>query len=128
MGGASGRVSTVPFFVVGDVEAIEEGAEQVGVFADEPDLQDVGGDGVVLRAAEGGLHPGEALEARFALHEDGAELALLGQGVDGGFVELLFLAMQVAENLGGGGGGHGDENFVGVHEWSGVGACGFGFG
>ncbi len=107
-------------FVVGDAEAVEEIAEQFGVRADQPDLQQMRGDAFVHFAPEGVLHPRVPLAARLALDEDGPQFPLLGEGVDGRFVERLLSLVDIAEKLLGDGGREGGENFVGLRHKSGA--------
>ncbi len=101
--------------VVLDAEAVEEIAEHRRVAADEPDLEEVCGDGLVLAAAQGVLEPGETLDARFALDEDGAEFALFRQVLDEVFVEGFLVLVDFAEQCGAGALGHLEKDVVGSH-------------
>ena len=58
-------------FVMCDAEAVEEITEKRGVGADEPDLQEMRGDGFVDLFSHHIAHPRVALRARFSLHKDG---------------------------------------------------------
>jgi len=85
------------------------------VAIDEPKLEEIGGDGLALFAREGLLDPREALDARFALDEDGAEFALLGEVLDDAFVERFLVLEYVCEDEGAGGGGHLRKDVCGTH-------------
>ena len=81
-------------FVVLDAEGVEEIAEHGRLAAHEPHLEEVRGDLLALRTAEGGLEPGVAFGAGFALDEHGPQLALGGEGLDGDLVRGLFGFLQ----------------------------------
>ena len=103
-------------FIVGDPQAVQEVAQHPGLRPDQPDLEQMGGDAFVGRAGKGILEPGKALDARFAFDKHRAQVAFLGQGVEGRLVERLLFFKQEAEDLRRNGGRHLGENFVWGHE------------
>ena len=116
--GLRGDVIDGAVVVVLDAEAVHEIAEHGGVATDEPDLEEIGGEGLVLFAAEGVFDPRETLGAGFALDEDGAKLALFGKVLDEVFVEGFFVVEHIAEHRCAGALGHLDKYIVGSH-WRG---------
>jgi len=62
-----------------------------------------------LLAAKGVLDPGEPLDARLALDEDGAKLALFGKVLDEVLVERFLVLEEVREHGGAGALGHLDK-------------------
>ena len=58
--------------------------------AHEPHLEEIRGDLFALRTGEGGLEPRVAFGARFTLDENGPQLALGGEGLNGDLVSGLF--------------------------------------
>lgn len=118
--GSLGEVFDCAVFVVGDAEGVEEIAEQLGVGADEPDLQEVGGVTGVAGAAESGGEPGEFVSLGFALHEDRAELLFAAERL-GDHVEQIGLFLgEVGEELFSHGRREAGKDFVGLEHKAGA--------
>ncbi len=99
-------------FVVLDVQGIEEIAEELLMIPNEPDLQEVRGNGFAGLAAEGFLQPGIPLVAGFPFDEDRPELPLLGERIDGRLVKRLLLVDQERKQLSRRLGRHAGEDLV----------------
>ena len=84
-------------FFVGDAEAVQEGAEQFAMGADEPDLEDLRGEGVVGAHREVGGDVLKLFGFGFPFQENGAEFAELGHRTNGGLVERFFVGVEVRE-------------------------------
>ena len=72
----------------------------------QPHLKEMGGDGGIGFASEGFMKPCVAFVAGFAFQKNGAQVALFGQGVEGGAVERLFFLVEETEEIGSGGCGN----------------------
>jgi hypothetical protein len=84
-------------FFVGDAETVEERAEEFAMGADEPDLEDLGSEGVVRAHREVGGDVFKLFGFGFSFEEDGPEFAELGDRTNGGFVEGFFVGVKVCE-------------------------------
>lgn len=113
-GGGFGEVFDGPVFVVSNAEAVQEIAQELFVGTDEPDLEQVCREGFVCFATDLFENPGVLFGAGFAFDEHRAEFALLGEGIDRGFVEGLFFLVQKLEEARSRWAGHFSENFVGL--------------
>ena len=78
-------------------------------------------------ATERCLHPREALDRRFPLDEDAAEISLVRETLDRRLVDRLLFGLQKSKNLRGERGRHPLENFVRSHSSGGDDDSFFGF-
>lgn len=99
-------------FFVGDAEAVQEGAEQFAMGADEPDLEDLSGESVVGSHPEVGGDVFKLFGFGFSFEEDGPKLAELADRTDGRLVEGFFVGVKVREKGIQDGDGKACENLV----------------
>ena len=96
-GGASRQFVHRSVRIVPDAERIEKIAEHFLVRAQQPGLQQMTGERVAQRPAQGRLHPRKPLVRRFSFDENTAQVALIGQTLNGRLVNRFLVPLQKGE-------------------------------
>jgi hypothetical protein len=78
---------------------IEKGYQHLGLTFEQPDLNDLLRQGITALDAHLIEEPGGLLLLRLALDEDGTQLLLDGEGVNGGTVGTSLLVPEVSDDL-----------------------------
>jgi len=100
---------------VGDAHAVAEHGQQRLLAGHQVGLEQVFADGLAGVKLEGFVNPGVLLGHGFLLDENGAELAVSGEGGDGRVVDIPVVGAKPIEDLSDQGGVNGGVEFVGFH-------------
>ena len=115
-GGFVGEGFQKAFAVMRNMEGIEKFTNHGAMGAEQPGLENFGGDVVVAHPGQFRPHPGMAFRLGLALEEDGAETPPVGQQLEAGAVSRLVLLVEVGEDFSDVLVGKLIKNFVGFHK------------
>src|SRR4051794_15316673 len=99
-----------------DAQPVEEIIQHRLLRAEQPRLEQMRRERVADRTGECILHPWMSLVRRLPLDEDGPQIALVRESLNGRFVDRLLFLVQEAKDLGRSLRRHALEKFVRSHE------------